>query len=147
MSGQGVMFSNVRFYVVNISIICIVCRSSGIVVRMWSVFLFTCFCCRYSKTLSICMYIGIGTDVAGLATFYLLILPTIPTTDSTYILHIYKMCFLLILQPYLGKGIYSIPTELHSYLVSDFRLRWSFLILYVVNRNNKGYLCPEVLTA
>lgn len=141
------MFSNVRFYVVNISIICIVCRSSGIVVRMWSVFLFTCFCCRYSKTLSICMYIGIGTDVAGLATFYLLSLPTIPTTDSTYILHIYKMCFLLILQPYLGKGIYSIPTELHSYLVSDFRLRWSFLILYVVNRNNKGYLCPEVLTA
>lgn len=124
--------------------------SAGLQVLLWECevcFLFTCFCCRYSKTLSICMYIGIGTDVAGLATFYLLSLPTIPTTDSTSILHIYKMCFLLILQPYLGKGIYSIPTELHSYLVSDFRLRWSFLILYVVNRNNKGYLCPEVLTA
>lgn len=142
------MFSNVRFYVVNISIICIVCRSSGIVVRMWSVFFVHLFLLQvFKNTIYMYVYIGIGTDVAGLATFYLLILPTIPTTDSTYILHIYKMCFLLILQPYLGKGIYSIPTELHSYLVSDFRLRWSFLILYVVNRNNKGYLCPEVLTA
>lgn len=126
MSGQGVMFSNVRFYVVNISIIC---RYRLQVFRYCCENVKCVFCSPVSVAgiqkhyLYVCMYIGIGTDVAGLATFYLLSLPTIPTTDSTYILHIYKMCFLLILQPYLGKGIYSIPTELHSYLVSDFRLR------------------------